>query len=223
MKIHSNLSKREGLTLIELLVVIALIAILAAMLLPATTHGGKARIPWCMNNQKQIDLGFIMYAGDNNGKFPMQFSTTNGGTMEFVRSGNVFQHIQKLSQYYGRNTGILVCPSDVERHAATNFERLNDYNISYSLNADASTNNQSLSILTGDRHLEANGKAVRSGLFVCSTNTVLNWTRELHNSDRGRAMGVLSFADGHVQLTRKQDLNSFFHSQAFATNWLCVP
>jgi len=63
--------RSKGFTLIELLVVVAIIAILAALLLPALAYSkGQAQKTQCANNNKQLGLAMSMYAGDNKDYMP---------------------------------------------------------------------------------------------------------------------------------------------------------
>jgi len=62
--------EKSAFTLIEILIVIAIIAILAALLLPAlSTAKAKGLRISCMNNLRQLGLSMRLFVDDNNGRF----------------------------------------------------------------------------------------------------------------------------------------------------------
>jgi len=104
-----------------LLLVIAIIAILAALLLPAlATAQAKGKRTACLNNLKQSALSFQMYTADNDGKlaqnYPLQEASSNSwvlGDMKvssdstnqtLIRQGKLFPYASQVALYR--------CPAD---------------------------------------------------------------------------------------------------------------
>jgi prepilin-type N-terminal cleavage/methylation domain-containing protein/prepilin-type processing-associated H-X9-DG protein len=83
LEIEKRRRSRAGFTLIELLVVIAVIAIVAALLLPALSKGKtSAQRAQCESNLRQLGMATQMYWSDNNGNsFRYSLGTTNSGQL----------------------------------------------------------------------------------------------------------------------------------------------
>ena len=114
----------HGFTLIELLVVIAIISLLVSILLPSLQKAKElARQVVCATNLRSQSLGLAMYAGDEDGKYPLQFNEVNqigGGAGTYL--GYIYgidsASVWKWGSYctLERNEyidpGILFCPAN---------------------------------------------------------------------------------------------------------------
>ena len=119
----------DGFTLIELLVVIAIIAILAAMLLPALSKAKtKAQGVQCMNNLRQMMIGWKLYPDDygdlllasNDLPAPNPNRRVNwvSGGLNFdpnnVSNWDINQDLvnSPLLPYIGKSYAVWKCPAD---------------------------------------------------------------------------------------------------------------
>ena len=115
-----------GFTLIELLVVIAIIAILAAMLLPALSKAkSKATNVYCLNNLKQMQVAWMLYANDNRdqvvvnaGAFAINYTSWVTGWQDWaggVQGANTNKQFLLdggLGPYTAGSLGSYKCPAD---------------------------------------------------------------------------------------------------------------
>jgi prepilin-type processing-associated H-X9-DG protein len=206
--------RNRALTKIEVVVIVAVLAILAALFLPALAAAKRksSRIN-CMGNLKQVGVAFRMWEGDNGDKYPMAVSVTNGGAMELVATGNVVACFQAMSNELS-TPKILHCPEDTHRLWATNFSTLKNSNISYFISADAVETYPQM-ILDGDDNLLVDGKPVQPGILNLRTGTTIAWTKDRHHG-----VGNIGMADGSVQQVTSE---GFQQATKEASNSTLVP
>jgi prepilin-type N-terminal cleavage/methylation domain-containing protein/prepilin-type processing-associated H-X9-DG protein len=124
--LDSSLSgRRNAFTLVELLVVIAVIAILAGLLLPALNKAKvQANSAACMNNLKQLQSCWHMYAMDNADFLPPNNYVYDINSQQAVAKGaswcpgntrtdtNTVNIENGMLYEYNRSTAIYHCPAD---------------------------------------------------------------------------------------------------------------
>jgi hypothetical protein len=198
------LRQAEGFTRRELLVVGSVLAGLFIIML-AIHNNRRARDQRlnCASTLKSIGLGLRMWANDHQENFPWQVSTSEGGTLEYAASPDVWRHFQAVSNELN-SPKILVCAADRERMPASDWRRIGNTNLSYFLSLDANESMPS-SLLAGDRFISTNNQPF-SGLLVTT-----DWQRLRALPGRH---GNVVMSDGSVMQLPTAGLHEAFSNDA---------
>lgn len=231
----SRVARRvAAFTLIELLVVIAIIAILAALLLPALTKAkASAQSLRCGNNQRQLQLAWLLYADDHNDRLvPNWILTSGGGWESFVGTTNSWItgsawtdasttgiHEGALGPYT-RSEGIYRCPSDKTVWAYGSQRAPRPFNLGLSVAMNGGIDSQTgpsldpavVVTLTALRRpsssftfMDKAESSMTHGSFILRPTDVNVWYNLPGERDRGCGANV-AFADGHTRFKKWQYL-----------------
>jgi prepilin-type N-terminal cleavage/methylation domain-containing protein/prepilin-type processing-associated H-X9-DG protein len=210
----ARMKEHKAFTLVELLVVIAVIAILAALLLPALAKAKeKGRQTFCVNSEHQQALALFMYIDDDNQNLPPVAYQD--------QSGNITNWPVLLDPYL-KSTRIHVCPTDL-------LGKTNSYGLNELAFVDLTDDNppppNKLSafktptdtLMMGDLGTEDDLTTPRPDtLKMVAPASDINDDKDARPMARHSARCDLGFMDGHAG---SKPLGQFYIAQTPANLW----
>jgi type II secretory pathway pseudopilin PulG len=204
-RFHSPSRRTAAFTLPELAIVLGVILVLALLAIPAMARlQPKASRIKCVHNLRHVGLALRIFSTDNNGAWPWQVSTNDGGSKEFLQNPSLaWRHFHAMSNELS-TPQIARCPNDLTgtqparwRDADTNSA------FSYFLGLDASEEVPA-AILGGDSNLERDGLTLRTQLVTLQTNANVQFDNSRVNKRQNHPWhatpdtGNIVFGDGSV-------------------------
>jgi hypothetical protein len=207
--------RTEGFTGWDLLICVVTVVLLAGFLAFMPQRGSKVKASRinCVSNLKQIGLAFRMWSNEHGEKFPMQLSTlaTNGGTMEFNLTGDVWRHFQIISNEIN-TPKVFVCPTDSQRTRTSDGNVFtNNSHLSYFVGLDADET-MPQTILSGDRNVISPTVKPIKGVLNITANDRVEWTKAMHN-----LAGNVALADGSASQATSMHLSKQFQAALLST------
>ena len=135
--------------------------------------------------------------------------------LEYAASTQVFRHFQIASNEIN-SPKLLVCDRDRQRTQSTNWNLLNNSNLSCFIGLD-SDQAKPTTILSGDRTISTNGNMM-SGVWQVSSNGPVVWAKGLH-----QGAGYIGLADGSVLPVNHDALRKQLQAGLLKTNRFAVP
>lgn len=216
-------NRADGFTLVEMLVLIAIIAVLAALMMPALNNAiHSARRISCANKLRQISLCFEHYFSDYNDLMPRAYAGNAYGwaganfadLAGVAPAGWVYWYMRPLNKYIP-DKQLLVCPDDNRRGAVTTYEpnkysnAFGEYGTSYRYRS------RTVTALPGAQNNFANGLTKRTrcttpsrmmylcdgSLYNVGSSRLFTWHSDMPWQDNGL------FLDGHVDFVTLENCN----------------
>lgn len=183
----------RAFTKVEVAVCLGVLALLGALFGPRIAYWGRnfAKVS-CVGQLMNIGLGMRTWATDHNGKFPMQFSTNEGGVRELTGEAALIRSFAAISNEISTPL-ILICRDDRQHRAARTFTDLDARkNLSYFINFEVSETEPN-ALLAGDNNLESTETA-SNGVLRLNATSRFWWTPERHGQ-----RGFIAVGDGSVR------------------------
>jgi len=216
-RISGGERERHGFTLTELLVVLAIIAVLAAILLPALSRSQDAAAATkCVANLRSISAGLMAYAAENDGKLIPSAAQGSAGPNWY----------RVLEPYMGHPQRSLDAPADLpwQQCPRKKFPAVNNLTVGYGWNF-MNFGHDILNPATWGRgensHLAQVGQPARTIIIGDSQDEILPGQDFVHRyiyegvtrlSRRHSGRGNYLFLDGHIQALTPEEVaaNNFY-------------